>query len=142
MILKLVGFILFNDYNPDVEKNIGWKYKPDLIAYNKKGDVVLWVECADVTVKKIHRVLKKFKSAKVVILKFTQREAEQYYSFFEEKGTYPENLSTIGFDEEFIDELCNNVKDRIHIESIFEDNKITMSWENFSGESCVYQYGN
>ncbi len=152
VILKLVGFILFFDYNPEVEKDMGWKYKPDLIAFNEKGKVILWVECADVTVKKIHRVLAKYKDAHVIILKLTKRVAEQYFSFFgeEEKGgnkdydddvKYPSNLTVIGFEEGFTDSLCENIRDRRDIIATLKDDFLQISWGDFTAETKIYRFG-
>lgn len=151
VILKLVGFILFFDFDPEVEKDMGWKYKPDLIAFDKKRKVILWVECADVTVKKIYRVLSKYKDAHVVVLKLTKREAEQFFDFFREEGKsspngeeevkYPENLTVIGFDEGFTDSLCENIRDRIEINAQWQENNLSIEWENFSAQTCVSLFG-
>ena len=151
VILKLVGFILFFDFNPEVEKDMGWKYKPDLIGFDEKGKVALWVECADVTVKKIHRVLSKYKDAHVVVLKLTSREAEHYFHLFREEGTssvndgeegkYPKNLIVTGFDEGFTDSLCENIRDRRDIIATLEEDNLQISWGDFRAETTIYRFG-
>jgi len=139
--LKLLGFILFFDYNPAVEKSMNWKYKPDLVAFDRQGKVNLWVECEDVSVRKVHRILGKYKSAGVIILKLTGHEAEQFSSIFKTGDSYPENLSFVGFEDDFINKVCEGLKDRILIKAKFDGKMLSLSWDNFGVRTRVYRFG-
>ena len=83
LALKLAAYLMFVDRAPVVEPSSehpalgGFDMRPDLMALNAAGEVVLWVECGAVTRHKVGKVSRRFPAARFVILKATAREAER-----------------------------------------------------------------
>jgi uncharacterized protein YaeQ len=55
VLMKALGFALFRPQHPalQVERAIGLRYKPDLIAIDERGAIDFWGECGQVSVRKI-----------------------------------------------------------------------------------------
>ncbi len=73
--LKLLGYLLYYQDRPAIERSVDWHYKPDLVAMNGHG-VDLWIDCGVIGVKKIERVSAWLKpEARFVILRSQHRDA-------------------------------------------------------------------
>ena len=65
------------DAGPKHPALLGQEYIPDLMALNEAGEVSLWVECGKTTINKLAKVSRRFRWARLVVLKETEREALQ-----------------------------------------------------------------
>ena len=83
LTLKLAAYLMFWDADPVVEASSshpalqGQKFILDLMGLDDSGALNLWVECGNVTLHKIGKLLRRFPSARSVIVKPTEREAER-----------------------------------------------------------------
>jgi uncharacterized protein YaeQ len=46
ILMKALGFVMFVDEFPniEIEKSVGLRYKPDLVAQNEAGEFIFWGE--------------------------------------------------------------------------------------------------
>lgn len=74
VLMKALGFARFvTDFpNLQIEKNVGLRYKPDLVAQNARGDFVFWGECGMNAIRKTVWLLKHAKVEKLVLFKIGQ----------------------------------------------------------------------
>ncbi len=81
LALKLAAYLMFWDFEPIVEASgkhpalLQQEFIPDLMGLDEAGAVRLWVECGNVTLHKIGKLLRRFPAARLVVLKATEREA-------------------------------------------------------------------
>lgn len=71
VLMKALGFALFVDKFPalEVEKNVGLRYKPDLVAQDANGEFEFWGECGSNAVRKTIWLLKHARVEKMVLFK-------------------------------------------------------------------------
>src|SRR4028118_2001661 len=74
VLMKALGFVLFVNNFPalEIEKNVGLRYKPDLVAQNLGGDFLFWGECGANSIRKTAWLLKHAKVEKMVLFKIGQ----------------------------------------------------------------------
>jgi len=140
VVLKLLGFILFHEYSPEIEYSIGWKYKPDLIAFDDNDKIILWVECADVAPAKIRRIMQKYPDARLVVLKPSDHKARGFSKIFEDEKKEGVKIEITGFDDGFVDHICRNLFDRGTIEAKIEGNtiEILINGKFFASELHIF----
>ncbi|MBS1793030.1 MAG: YaeQ family protein [Acidobacteria bacterium] len=71
VLMKALAYTMFAGSYPDleIETRVGLRYKPDLIAYNEKGDFAFWGECGQNAIRKTHWILKHTRTEKMVLFK-------------------------------------------------------------------------
>lgn len=71
VLMKALAYAMFAGGYPDleIETRVGLRYKPDLIAYNEKGDFAFWGECGQNAIRKTHWILKHTRTEKMVLFK-------------------------------------------------------------------------
>ncbi|MCS6873184.1 MAG: hypothetical protein N2Z23_05670 [Pyrinomonadaceae bacterium] len=71
VLMKALGYAMFrNDYEQiQIELNLGLRYTPDLIALNQNEDIEFWGECGQISIRKIHWILKHTDTKKLVLFK-------------------------------------------------------------------------
>ena len=74
VLMKALGFVLFVNNFPalEIEKNVGLRYKPDLVAQNLAGEFLFWGECGANSIRKTAWLLKHAKVEKMVLFKIGQ----------------------------------------------------------------------
>lgn len=83
LALKLAGYLLFWDLEPQVELNAkhpalsDFEFMPDVLALEADGGIRLWVECGRVTMHKALKLTRRLPHARIVVLKETEAEAER-----------------------------------------------------------------
>jgi len=103
--------------------------------------VDLWVECADVSVKKVYRILNRYSDVPVVIMKISDNEARNFFRIFSTSGDLSPYLSVIGFQEGFIDSICEGLRDRVLISAVCENETLYLSWDDVNVKSRIFVYG-
>jgi len=82
LALKLASFVLFFNLNPLVEVSSrnpaisNQEFKPDLLSLNEAGEIRLWIECGNVATHKLNKLIRRYRDARIVVLKGTHREAQ------------------------------------------------------------------
>lgn len=74
VLMKALGYALFRPTYPtlEIERCIGLRYKPDLIALDVMQQIELWGECGVVSFRKIAWLAKHTRARRIVIFKFAQ----------------------------------------------------------------------
>lgn len=81
LALKLAAYLLFWDQEPVVEASprhpalLGQEFIPDLLAVNEAGEISLWVECGKITMHKLGKLTRRFRWARLVVMRENEREA-------------------------------------------------------------------
>ena len=59
VLMKALGYAMYVEEFPDleIEKKVGLRYKPDLVAQNASGDFLFWGECGANAIRKTEVVL-------------------------------------------------------------------------------------
>lgn len=72
VLMKALGFAMFRPQFPnlEIEKRIGLRYKPDLIALNELGKAEFWGECGQVGLRKIAWIAKHSGTRQLALFKF------------------------------------------------------------------------
>ena len=68
--LKLIAYLYFFEHEIKPETSVQQKYKPDLVVFDDpllESSIKFWVECKDSEVKKLDRVLRKNRNARVYL---------------------------------------------------------------------------
>ena len=74
VLMKALGFAMFVGEFPDleIEKKVGLRYKPDLVAQNASGEFVFWGECGSNSIRKTAWLLKHARVERLVLFKIGQ----------------------------------------------------------------------
>jgi uncharacterized protein YaeQ len=72
VLMKALGYAMFRPQFPnlEIEKQIGLRYKPDLIALNELGKAKFWGECGQVGLRKIAWIAKHSGTRQLALFKF------------------------------------------------------------------------
>lgn len=102
VLMKALGFVMFIGEFPDmqIEKTVGLRYKPDLVAQNSSGEFVFWGECGANSIRKTAWLLKHARVEKLVLFKIGRSVNHLVWQLREEVPVcYRENdkLSLINF---------------------------------------------
>jgi hypothetical protein len=78
VLMKALGYAMFAGKYPnlEIEKRVGLRYKPDLIAFSESEDFAFWGECGQNSIRKTHWILKHTRTEKMVLFKISA-SAEQ-----------------------------------------------------------------
>ena len=71
ILLKALVFALYLPQYPDlsVERSIGNRYKPDLIALASDSTPIFWAECGEIGTEKLTRLVRRFPDTHLVVAK-------------------------------------------------------------------------
>jgi uncharacterized protein YaeQ len=72
VLMKALGFAMFRPLFPqlEIERRIGLRYKPDLVALNDLGRAEFWGECGQVGLRKIGWIAKHSGAQQLALFKF------------------------------------------------------------------------
>ena len=83
LAMKLAAVAMFMSSNPIVEPSADHPalqqadFRPDVMTLNDGGEIVLWIECGEVSVNKLDKVTRRFPSARIIVIKSRARQATQ-----------------------------------------------------------------
>lgn len=71
VLMKALGYAMFVAQYPhlEIERQVGLRYKPDLIAFNAQSDFAFWGECGQNSIRKTHWILKHTRTEKLLLFK-------------------------------------------------------------------------
>lgn len=118
VLLKALGFAMFAQKFPnlEIEKKVGLRYKPDLVAQNENGDFVFWGEAGENSFRKTYWLLKHARVEKLVLLKLAISDAQFVKQLREEiPARYRENgrLSVINFTENIVEITSDKIIEKV-----------------------------
>lgn len=72
VLMKALGYALFHTAYPslEVERDLGWRYTPDLVALDARGNIDFWGECGSVGLRKIAWLAKHSRAGQLAFFKF------------------------------------------------------------------------
>lgn len=122
LALKLAAFVLFFDWNPMAEVSAkhpavaGQEFKPDLIALNVAGEIRLWLECGNVTTNKLDKISRRYREARLVVLKENEREARNLRKWLDKDDVHrQERIEIWAFPEKQFDAWMEAMDDNVEI---------------------------
>ncbi len=133
--LKLLGLLLFFEPQLQVERGIGWHYKPDLLSLDPEGRVRLWIDCGNISVRKVDRVANKVGGAgRFALLRRQRQDAELLLRSLEGRVRHPERVEVLHFDDGFVDRFAGALGTTNEIEAQRTDARLEIVLRNRSGE--------
>jgi len=72
VLMKALGYAMFRPQFPklEIERRIGLRYKPDLIALDETGKAEFWGECGQVSLRKVVWIAKHSGARQLALFKF------------------------------------------------------------------------
>lgn len=109
VLMKALGYAMFQPRFPrlEIEKRIGLRYKPDLIALDDFGKAVFWGECGQVSLRKICWIAKHSGARQLALFKFDitpQHFISQVRAEVEARYRTPSRITLFNFDKIIMDE--------------------------------------
>ena len=116
VLLKALGYALFRPQFPqlEIEKRIGLRYKPDVVALDAHGKPEFWGECGHVGLRKVAWLAKHSGARQIALFKFdiTARHfIEQVRAEIEVKYRPPGRLLLFVFAPDSLDEAAEQLNE-------------------------------
>jgi len=105
LALKLAAYLLFWDLDLVVDASVkhpallGQDYRPDLLGVDPSGSVGAWVECGNTTLNKLFKALRRWPSARVVVLKEDPPRARRIRADLEREIAGSQRVEVLAFPE-------------------------------------------
>ena len=130
---------MFIKKRPRIDEDAGWHFVPDLIARNDGGDIILWVDCGSVSVKKADTIATKVRdSIEFYVFRKTERDMDQFYKQIQDKVKHLQNVKCISFDDGFVDGIGECLDRTNNLEAYITDEMITVTISNSFGKHEAY----
>jgi hypothetical protein len=118
ILMKALGFAMFVGEFPnlEIEKKVGLRYKPDLVAQNGDGEFVFWGECGANSIRKTAWLLKHARVERLVLFKIGQSVAPLVEQLREEipvRYRPAGRLSLINFAGEIVELTANKKIEKV-----------------------------
>jgi hypothetical protein len=118
ILMKALGFAMFVGEFPDleIEKKVGLRYKPDLVAQNASGDFLFWGECGSNAIRKTLWLLKHARVERLVLFKIGQNVSqliEQLQTEIPARYRPQGKLSLINFNSEIVEITADRKINRV-----------------------------
>ena len=134
--LKLLGLLLFFEPGLQVEQGLGWHYKPDLLSLDAEGRVRLWIDCGNISVRKVDRVANKVgATGRFALLRRQRQDADLLLRSLEGRLRHPERVELLHFDDGFVDRFAGALGTTNEIEAERTDARLDLALRNRGGES-------
>jgi YaeQ protein len=108
VLLKFLGYILFFRERLQIEPRLpddSIPFEPDVIQFDYSLRPVLWVECGDCGVSKLHKLAVKAPEAEIWVLKRSLSEAEGLHHAMAREGLRRDRYGLVGLDAAMFDEM-------------------------------------
>jgi len=107
VLMKALGYAMLVPQFPDlaIERPVGLRYKPDLVAVDEWGRIVVWGECGAVGTRKIGWLLKHAGVEKLFVFKIgadVAQLAEELRTVIDVKHRAPGRLMIVNFVPEIV----------------------------------------
>lgn len=115
VILKLMAYLLFYRDRIQIEVNLRMDnipFVPDIAQLDYELRPVLWVECGECGVSKLHKLAVKVPDAEIWVVKRSLADAESLFEAMEKMELRRNRYSLVGLDASMFDELCGLLESR------------------------------
>ena len=109
VMLKFLAYVLFYRERLQIEPRLpddNIQFEPDVVQLDYTLRPVLWVECGDCGVAKLHKLAVKAPEAEIWVIKRSLPEAEGLLRAMQKEELRRGRYGLIGLDPEVFDELC------------------------------------
>ncbi len=114
VLMKCLGYAMFRPLYPklEIEKRIGLRYKPDLIALDDYGKAEFWGECGHVGLRKVVWLAKHSGAKRIALFKFNiaaRHFIEQLRAEIEPRYRPPLRITLFNFDPIVVEEVTEEI---------------------------------
>lgn len=114
VLMKALGFALFHSRYAtlEIERDIGWRYRPDLIALAENQQIAFWGECGQVSMRKVAWLAKHSRAEHIVLFRNGVSPANliaQLQREIEARYRPASRLQLINFKPELIGEIREEI---------------------------------
>ncbi len=102
VVLKLMAYMLFFDPRLKIEAGVDMHYRPDLVIPGDHGIPELWIDCGKVAVRKVESLTSKLKTTRIIIVKETLGELNQFRRLVDKKIEHADRLQYLAFEPNFV----------------------------------------
>ncbi len=109
--LKILAYIMFSqfDKNMAIEKRVDEKYKPDLLGWDNKSKVQIWIECGKTSLDKIEKILRSNSHRNIYILKKNKKKILALQKELKKRFVRSKRIKLIAFENNFVNLISNNL---------------------------------
>jgi uncharacterized protein YaeQ len=94
----------------------GQEFRPDLVALNDAGEIKLWIECGNVTVNKMDKLIRRYREARIVVLKETVHEAQNLRKMLAKNDiAHSERIEVLAFPGDSFKEWFRAIEETVEI---------------------------
>ena len=103
LALRLAGYALFWPLDPQVEISPKHpaveqvEYRPDFLALTAGGELALWGECGNVSIRKLDKLTRRYPGARIVALKASPAEGRQLRENLKEAADRHHRIEILSF---------------------------------------------
>ena len=115
VLLKLLAYVLFYRERLQIEPSLhqdSIPFTPDVVQLDYHLHPVLWVECGDCGVHKLHKLAVKVPDADIWVIKRSVAEAESLFHAMKREELRRDRYHLIGLDAAMFDEMCGLLSSR------------------------------
>jgi uncharacterized protein YaeQ len=112
IVLKLLAYMLYYERGPRIEIPVSESrrdYRPDVVAFDAADNITLWVDCGQITLRKVDDLTRQLRTAEIVVIKPTLKEMEGYAQQAAKKVKLIERVCLLGFDHDFVENLIGGL---------------------------------
>lgn len=113
--LKLLGYLLFFRERLQLETRLPnemIQYVPDLVQLDYELRPVLWVECGECSIGKLHKLAVKAHDAEIWVVKKSFGAAEETIRAMQRENLRRDRYNVIGLDHAAFEEMCAQIQSR------------------------------
>lgn len=121
LALKLAAYAMMLPLEPIVDPSVNhpalrdFDLKPDLLALNMAGEIVLWLECGEVSINKLDKVIRRLPDCRVVVLKPNKHKALQQREMVAEHIRQADRVEIWAWPDDTFKEWEGAVEEKIEI---------------------------
>jgi uncharacterized protein YaeQ len=116
---RIAAYILFwndratTDATTKTPALANFEFLPDLLAVDEAGEATVWIECGTVTMNKLTKVTRRMPRARIVIMKETERAAQDLRRDLNDQFDRPERVEILAWPGNSYKEWAATVGDSI-----------------------------
>jgi uncharacterized protein YaeQ len=106
VVLKVLAYILYYDPKLQIEVDVGWHYKPDLVMTGDRGEPLIWIDCGYVSLLKAQNIIRKMRNGRLIFLKSNENELRQFKSLLDKKVDDLMKTEFLAFEPGFVSNVA------------------------------------
>lgn len=115
VVMKLLSYLIYYREDLKIEKAVGQRYKPDLVALDSQGEPEIWIDCGSTSLKKLEAMVRGNGGTKFIIVKAYPGELSRYVAQVSTALREEERLHFLSFGEDLVNQLGEKLTGRHEI---------------------------